>query len=240
MSSVPPVGGIPPENNNPNPDNKGRWEVLGSDKAPVPETPEFNPPADDIEVLRNTDNIHEGKPRIKGNAIISETEEFISEHEGQIITSIVIAGVVLTAAPVIAASIPALMLISEGLLATLTTTTANAITASALAGGAVLGSGLFQVAEASPSQVDPILLDLNGDGIKTTGFNDGIMFDHDNNGFSEWSTWVDPNDGVLVADLNQNGKIDDGTEILGDNGQHASDGYTALAQYDSNSDGVIN
>jgi Ca2+-binding RTX toxin-like protein len=108
---------------------------------------------------------------------------------------------------------------------------------------ATYGSALVK-AESIQYQNDPLLLDLNGDGIKTTTLANGIFFNHDANDFSELSAWVDKNDGVLVADLNHNGVIDNGTEVFGNhtllpNNTVASDGYAALAQYDSNSDGVI-
>jgi len=44
----------------------------------------------------------------------------------------------------------------------------------------------------------PIALDLNGDGITTTGLHDGAYFDHDGNGFAEQTGWVNSQDGILV------------------------------------------
>ncbi len=90
----------------------------------------------------------------------------------------------------------------------------------------------------------PIILDLNGDGIKTTGIASWRYFDHDQSGFAEQTGWVDKNDGILALDLNGNGKIDDGREIFGNNtllpdGTLAPHGYAALAQYDDNHDGKI-
>ena len=90
----------------------------------------------------------------------------------------------------------------------------------------------------------PIILDLNGDGIKTTGIASWRYFDHDQSGFAEMTAWADKNDGILAFDLNGNGKIDDGREIFGNNtllpdGTLAPHGYAALAQYDSNHDGKI-
>ena len=90
----------------------------------------------------------------------------------------------------------------------------------------------------------PIILDLNGDGIKTTGIASWRYFDHDQSGFAEMTAWADKNDGILALDLNGNGKIDDGREIFGNNtflpdGTLAPHGYAALAQYDDNHDGKI-
>lgn len=76
---------------------------------------------------------------------------------------------------------------------------------------------------------DPIIFDLNGDGVKTTNVTNGIYLDYENDGFAESTAWADQNDGVLVVDLNNNGEIS-GNEILT---------HTALTAYDTNSDGII-
>ena len=90
----------------------------------------------------------------------------------------------------------------------------------------------------------PIVIDLNGDGIKTLPLSKRNYFDLNNDGFAERTGWVDRNDGLLALDLNGNGKIDNGTELFGNNtllpdGTTAAHGYEALAQYDSNHDGLI-
>lgn len=92
--------------------------------------------------------------------------------------------------------------------------------------------------------VDPILIDLNGDGIKTTNIFNGEYFDHENDGFAELSSWVSKDDGILYYDKNNNGKIDNGNEIFGNNyikndGTKATSGFDALLDLDSNNDGVI-
>jgi hypothetical protein len=83
----------------------------------------------------------------------------------------------------------------------------------------------------------PLVLDLNGDGVKTISKSAGIHFDLDGNGFAETTGWVDKNDGLLVLDKNGNGKIDNGTELFGNNtllanGQKAANGFEAMKQYD--------
>ncbi|MBR6163383.1 hypothetical protein IKQ26_05810 [bacterium] len=78
----------------------------------------------------------------------------------------------------------------------------------ALTGGA---APLFYEAEASnPIASDPLMIDLNGDGIVTTAINNGKFFDHQNDGFAERSAWVSNEDGVLFIDKNNNGIIDNG------------------------------
>ncbi|MEB3317652.1 MAG: hypothetical protein VKO39_05870, partial [Cyanobacteriota bacterium] len=92
---------------------------------------------------------------------------------------------------------------------------------------------------------DPLLLDLDGDGIETRGRQDQlILFDHDADGVKTGTGWVKPDDGWLVLDRNRNGSIDSGRELFGidslkDNGQMAADGFDALRDFDANSDGKI-
>jgi Ca2+-binding EF-hand superfamily protein len=66
----------------------------------------------------------------------------------------------------------------------------------------------------------------------------------DNNSFAEQSGWVGKDDGLLVFDKNNNGKIDDGSELFGNNtilsnGNKAANGFEALKDLDSNNDGKI-
>ena len=75
-----------------------------------------------------------------------------------------------------------------------------------------------QFGAAKAIRVDPLILDLDGDGIvNTTGLKAGTYFDYDGNGFAELTGWVGQGDGLLVWDRNGNGVIDDGTELFGDN-----------------------
>ena len=58
-------------------------------------------------------------------------------------------------------------------------------------------SETLSVAETSRS---PLVLDLDGDGVETTGVENGTHFDHDSNDFAEKSGWVGKDDGLLVHD----------------------------------------
>ena len=98
------------------------------------------------------------------------------------------------------------------------------------------------------SQSSPIILDLDGDGVVgTTARGEtgpGLFFDLDNTGFAERSGWVGKGDGLLVRDLNGNGRIDSGAELFGNHtkladGSRAANGFHALAELDSNRDGVV-
>ncbi|MCH9812829.1 MAG: tandem-95 repeat protein [Epsilonproteobacteria bacterium] len=91
----------------------------------------------------------------------------------------------------------------------------------------------------------PLVLDLNGNEITSTSLqNSSAYFDYDGDGNREHTAWLEKGDAQLVVDINQDGKINDGSEIFGEytqlpDGTLAQDGYEALAQYDSNGDRVI-
>ncbi|MFO1390582.1 hypothetical protein, partial [Cellvibrio sp.] len=91
----------------------------------------------------------------------------------------------------------------------------------------------------------PLALDLNSDGIiSTTGLNSNIHFDYKGDTFKENTGWVGADDGLLVLDKNNDGKITSGNELFGDstilkNGTAASNGFVALAELDTNNNGKI-
>lgn len=106
----------------------------------------------------------------------------------------------------------------------------------------------------------PIVLDLDGDGVETVGLGDSqVMFDTDGDGRRTLTGWLNADDGFLVYDRDGDGFINDGREMFG-NGTYRYDGeghyvngfenagnlkrcesgYEALAQEDTNGDGVIN
>jgi Ca2+-binding RTX toxin-like protein len=97
---------------------------------------------------------------------------------------------------------------------------------------------------------DPLVLDLNGDGVKLTDWlTDPVLFDADHDGGTKEQTgWVSREDGIVVMDLNGNGKIDNISETLSEyfNGTEGTDGeagtkpfangLAALKSLDSNND----
>jgi hypothetical protein len=90
----------------------------------------------------------------------------------------------------------------------------------------------------------PIVLDLNGDGIKTVDITKGVKFDIFATGQQVNTGWVSPTDGLLVLDRNHDGAVNDGSELFGSsttlsNGSKALDGYAALRDLDANQDGVM-
>lgn len=99
-------------------------------------------------------------------------------------------------------------------------------------------SSYMRLQELALQGCDPILLDLSGDGIQLTEAGKGANFDINADGIMDSTAWVKGNTAMLVYDKNGNNKIDNGSELFGDqNG--AKDGFKELAKYDSNNDGKI-
>jgi Ca2+-binding RTX toxin-like protein len=106
---------------------------------------------------------------------------------------------------------------------------------------------LFDLSQLWRPRRDPLVLDLNGNGIETIApdATNPVLFDHTGSGIRTGTGWVAPSDGFLVMDRNGNGTIDTGAELFGDStpladGSLASDGFAALADLDSNHDNQIN
>ena len=83
---------------------------------------------------------------------------------------------------------------------------------------------------------DPLVLDLNGDGLVSKGIG-AVRFDQDGDYFAERSGWISGDDGFLVHDADGSGTVDDISEMFGSPGQS---GFAELAGWDSNGDGIIN
>jgi hypothetical protein len=87
--------------------------------------------------------------------------------------------------------------------------------------------------------ITPIVIDLNGDGIKTIARADAKgSFDLLGNGKAIQSGWLSADDGFLAVDNNGNGQIDDISELFG--GTSKGTGFAKLADFDSNADGLVN
>ena len=65
---------------------------------------------------------------------------------------------------------------------------------------------------------------------------DGVEFDIGADGIMDQTAWVGADDGLLALDINEDGVINDHSELFG---TLTVDGFTILAQHDQNGDGVI-
>ncbi|MEM8647915.1 MAG: hypothetical protein AAGF86_16430, partial [Pseudomonadota bacterium] len=88
---------------------------------------------------------------------------------------------------------------------------------------------------------DPLVLDLDGDGLELTSIGAGAVFDQDADMFGEPTGWVRPDDGLLARDLDGDGLISSIDELFGG---VTGDGFLDLAVFDTgaeggNGDGVI-
>jgi hypothetical protein len=88
-------------------------------------------------------------------------------------------------------------------------------------------------------KADPLMLDLDGDGLETTGVAGGVAFDLNADGAQDRVSVATGGDALLALDRNGNGRIDDGRELFGDQNGDAN-GFEALRRYDDNGDGLIN
>jgi len=90
-----------------------------------------------------------------------------------------------------------------------------------------------------PDKKDPLVLALDGVGPKTTGQTGARPFDLARDGTVTLTSFVAGTTAFLALDRNENGRIDSGLELFGD--QHgAAQGYEELAKFDGNTDGQIN
>ena len=98
-------------------------------------------------------------------------------------------------------------------------------------------------------EYSPIVIDLGNDGINSHALNYTINFDLDNNGFKEATGWVSGDDALLAIDKNNNGKIDNGSELFGNKSisdsafsytnSSLNNGFETLKSYDTNNDDII-
>jgi large repetitive protein len=86
--------------------------------------------------------------------------------------------------------------------------------------------------------ITPLVLDLNHNGVDLLNQENGVMFDMNNDGVLDKTSWVASTDALLAIDLNGDGVINNQSELFGDSAEHAN-GFANLASYDTNGDGKI-
>ena len=88
--------------------------------------------------------------------------------------------------------------------------------------------------ETKPKMQDPLVLNLAGP-VATLGQRN-FKFDLDTDGQAETLAFVGEGSGFLALDRNDNGKVDNGTELFG---PKTGNGFQELATYDTDGDGWI-
>jgi len=71
----------------------------------------------------------------------------------------------------------------------------------------------------NPDSACPIIIDTGRNGYKLTDVREGVQFDLDADGIPEQVSWThqDSDEAFLAMDRNGNGRIDDGSELFGNN-----------------------
>ena len=86
----------------------------------------------------------------------------------------------------------------------------------------------------------PVALDLNGDGVQTTGAARTVAFNVDDSGYLKNTAWLNNSDGFLFLDRNLNGQIDGGKELFSNSTVALSGrGLNGMRWVDSNYDGSL-
>lgn len=96
------------------------------------------------------------------------------------------------------------------------------------------------------SGCSPIVINFSSGDYRLTGANSPVIFDIHGTGQPVRIGWTasGADEAFLCLDIDRNGKIDSGAELLGNamplkNGTHAPNGFVVLAQFDDNHDGII-
>lgn len=88
---------------------------------------------------------------------------------------------------------------------------------------------------AGDAKIDPLVINFDGKGAQLEP-NRNFVFDIDTDGENENLNFVDKNSGFLALDKNNDGKINDGSELFG---PATNNGFGELAEYDLDKNGWI-
>ncbi len=107
--------------------------------------------------------------------------------------------------------------------------------------GLVAGPTYFAFRNRTFGMLSAVVLDLDGDGLETRRYKKTrAAFDMDGNGSRDNVGWTTSNDGFLVIDRNDNGRVDDATEMAFlDSDGNLQNGQAGLFALDTNGDGIV-
>ncbi|MGK7941916.1 MAG: FG-GAP-like repeat-containing protein [Crocosphaera sp.] len=100
--------------------------------------------------------------------------------------------------------------------------------------------GSYQTETNNIVPLDPIIIDLDGNGLELSELStSSVFFDIDADVYAENTAWT--TDGILTLDLNNDGTINNITEVFSEyfNDASPNSGLDALASLDSNQNGII-
>ncbi len=85
------------------------------------------------------------------------------------------------------------------------------------------------------STISLLVVDLGNDGVQLSSNikTEFVYWDIDLDGYSEATSWIKPNDAILVIDKNEDGNVFNHSELLGNK---TEDGFSILTFYDSDND----
>ncbi len=112
-------------------------------------------------------------------------------------------------------------------------TDSSSLNLSLMMKGSYFGADLLLAA------MDPVVLDLGGNGVDLKPVEDGVLFDLTGDGNEVRCGFVTGDDALLFLDENGDGVCTSGTELFG-NQQGDANGFAELAKYDGNTDGEVN
>ncbi|MHC4872194.1 MAG: hypothetical protein ACYTFY_10150 [Planctomycetota bacterium] len=99
-------------------------------------------------------------------------------------------------------------------------------------------SGKITIENTQAQMSDPLILDIEGDGIDLRSAEDGAEFDITGDGTKGKTAFIQKDDALLFIDKNNNNLADSGMELFGDQEGDAH-GFAKLSKYDDNGDGII-
>src|SRR5262249_32882137 len=102
-------------------------------------------------------------------------------------------------------------------------------------------SSRWELLQQGDCRGSPLVLDLDGDGVRLSSLDTGVAFDLLGTGEKVQTAWTRGDDALLAIDWNKNGVIDGATELFGNAtfGHEHEDGFRALAELDLNGDGRV-